>query len=132
MSGQEDPKANDDYRDSKGKFLPGNKAGGRPKGSRNKLGEKFLEDLHGHWEKNGKVALDMCLEDNPSAYVKVVASILPKELNVKVDPYEEMSDDELDRRLRELAAEVLGVRTASRPEKEEGGAEQAKDLPPLH
>ncbi len=40
--------------DEKGRFLPGNNGGtGRPKGSRNKLGEAFIDDLYQDWQANG-------------------------------------------------------------------------------
>lgn len=68
---------------------------GRPKGSRNKLGESFLTDLQADWEKNGVDVIAKVRTDRPHEYLKVVASILPKELNVRVDPLDEMDDDEL-------------------------------------
>lgn len=68
---------------------------GRPKGSRNKLGESFLTDLQADWETNGAAVIETVRKDRPHEYLKVVASILPKELNVRVDPLDEMDDDEL-------------------------------------
>lgn len=68
---------------------------GRPKGSRNKLGESFLTDLQADWETNGASVIETVRKDRPHEYLKVVASILPKELNVRVDPLDEMDDDEL-------------------------------------
>lgn len=59
----------------------GNPAG-RPKGSRNKLEERFLADLLEHWETNGQAAIAAASEKDPVGYVKVVASLMPK----KVDP----------------------------------------------
>ena len=68
---------------------------GRPKGSRNKLGESFLTDLQADWEQNGIAVIATVRQERPHEYLKVVASILPKELNVRVDPLDEMDDDEL-------------------------------------
>ena len=90
------------------KGTSGNPAG-RPKGSRNKLGEQFLKDLYADWEEHGEEVLSRCRIQKPDAYLKVVAGLLPKQLNVKIDPFEELSDDELNRRIRELAGEVLGL-----------------------
>ncbi len=39
--------------DAKGRFLSGNSGGGRPKGSRNQLGEAFIADLYADWQANG-------------------------------------------------------------------------------
>jgi hypothetical protein len=72
-----------------GRFLTGNSGGGRPRGSRNKLGEEFLDDLIDEWRLRGKKALEMCATREPTQFVKIVANILPKEvlglaLNVNV------------------------------------------------
>lgn len=77
-------------------FQPGNTLGkGRPKGSRNKLGEQFLEALQQDFEANGVKAIVTVRETRPHEYLKVVASILPKELNVNHNALGDMSDDEL-------------------------------------
>jgi hypothetical protein len=54
---------------------------GRPKGSRNRLSEQFISDLHDEWMQNGKTALSRMAANDYSAFVKVVASVLPKELD---------------------------------------------------
>lgn len=72
----------------------GNPAG-RPKGSRNKLGEDFISALQADFTENGKQAIETVRKDRPHEYLKVIAGILPKELNVTTTRVEEMSDDEL-------------------------------------
>ena len=62
----------------------GNPAG-RPKGSRSRLSDRFLADLADHWQANGKNALQAAYEKNPVEYVRVVASLLPKNVAVDVD-----------------------------------------------
>jgi hypothetical protein len=57
----------------------GNPAG-RPKGARSKLGELFLENLLTDFQQHGVAAIEKVREDDVTQYVKVVASILPKEL----------------------------------------------------
>lgn len=82
---------------SKSWFKPGQVPNpkGRPKGSRNKLGEAFLSALHEDFEKHGAETIVKVREERPHEYLKVVASILPKELNVNTRAVEEMTDDEL-------------------------------------
>lgn len=86
-----------------GRFLSGNIGGGRTKGARNKLGEAFLSDMLADWEAHGPKVIETVRAEKPDQYLKVVASILPKEMNVRVSELEELSDDELDRRIRALA-----------------------------
>ena len=57
-------------------FKPGNP--GRPKGSRNKLGEAFIEDLHAAWKKHGMAAIEATIKNQPAQFLKVVARVLPK------------------------------------------------------
>lgn len=83
----------------------GNPAG-RPKGSRNKLGEAFIAALHDDFEEHGIAAIVKVREERPHEYLKVVASILPKEL--KIERADELSDEEVDSRLRQLA-ELIGA-----------------------
>ena len=102
-------------------FKPGNP--GRPKGSRNKLGEAFIQALHADFEEHGVAVIEEVRKDKPHEYLKVVASLLPKEL--KIERSDELSDSELDERIRQLAG-IIGVEvgTAGSP-----AAEEAKDKP---
>ena len=72
-----------DQRDAKtGRFLAGNSGnGGRRPGSRNKLGEAFISDLHEAWIKNGKAVIERVVRDEPAQFLKTVASLMPKELD---------------------------------------------------
>lgn len=73
---------------------------GRPKGSRNKLGEAFLEALHSDFEQHGVGAIEACRKEKPDAYLKVLASILPKEL--KISNESDLTDEQLIERIRQL------------------------------
>jgi len=93
-------------KDEKGRFLPGNSGfGGRPKGSRNKLGEAFLKALADDFEKNGADAIEQTRITKPEVYVKVVASLLPKQIEIKEGAFDGLGDDE-------LAALVAAARSA--------------------
>ncbi len=74
---------------------------GRPKGSRTKLGEHFIHDLYADWAKHGAKVIARVREEQPAAYLKVTASILPKQ--VQVENKSDMSDDQLAERLRQLS-----------------------------
>ena len=70
-----------------GRFQLGHTGGGRPRGSRNKLGEQFLSDLRDVWQTHGIQALEKCAEEEPGTFVRVIAGLLPKtiDLNIAVD-----------------------------------------------
>lgn len=91
-----------------GRFLTGNSGGGRPKGSRNKLGEQFLEALVQDFTEHGQEAIVACREEKPTEYLKVIAGLLPKELLVRKDPMDELSDEEIADALDILRGIVAG------------------------
>lgn len=102
----------------------GNPAG-RPKGARSKLGEAFLEALHNDFQKNGVATIAKVREEKPDQYVKVVASLLPKE--IKIEAVSELTDEQLDQRIRQLATALeIGVVGAS------GGSEEAEGPETAH
>lgn len=68
---------------------------GRPKGSRNKLGEDFIKALQQDFEANGTVAIAKVREDRPHEYLKVIASILPKQVEIKEGAFDGISDEQL-------------------------------------
>lgn len=68
--------------------------GGKPVGARNKLQGDFMRELADDFAANGKDAIIACRTDKPEQYIRIIASLMPKELEVK-RPLEELTDDEL-------------------------------------
>lgn len=83
----------------------GNPAG-RPKGSRNKLGEQFVADILADWEENGPEAIKAVRATKPDAYLKVIAMILPRDLNVNINNMDQLTDEQLIERVRSLDAAI--------------------------
>ena len=73
---------------------------GRPKGSKHKLGEAFLSALHENFEEHGAETIEQVRVEKPDQYLKVVASIIPKDINLTVG--DEMTESEMLERLKEL------------------------------
>ena len=57
-------------------------AKGRPKGSRNRLGVAFVEAMLGDFEQHGRTVIASLRDDKPEQYLRIVASILPKEIEL--------------------------------------------------
>jgi hypothetical protein len=67
-------------------FKPGQSGNpaGRPRGSRNRLAEAFVEDLRDAWEAHGVDALDRVARDDPAALLRTIAALMPKDLNLSI------------------------------------------------
>lgn len=67
-------------------FKPGQSGNpaGRPKGSRNKLGEDFIAALYEDFSKHGAAVIEAVRLEKPDAYLKVVASLMPVEISGEV------------------------------------------------
>lgn len=94
---------------------------GRPKGSRNKLGEAFIQALYADFEEHGVGVIEQVRIEKPDQYLKVVAGILPKE--VRITDERDLTDDELLERIRQLDAYIQPFLVASGTEEAEGGTE---------
>lgn len=90
------------------KFQPGQSGNpkGRPQGARSKLGEAFLEAMHNDFAEHGVAAIAKVRSAKPDQYLKVIASILPKDLNVNINQMDGLTDDELIERIRALDATI--------------------------
>lgn len=77
-------------------FKPGQSGnpGGKKVGTRNTLTGDFLKCLAEDFNKNGQKVISKARNKDPLGYIKVIASLLPKQME-KVQPLEELSDAEL-------------------------------------
>ncbi|KQU93669.1 hypothetical protein GFB56_14455 [Ensifer sp. T173] len=84
-----------------GRFLPRVPGAATPvrtrarKAVRTKLGELFLEDMLVAWESRGAAAIHALIEKSPHDFLKAVASLMPKDVNVNVNQIGEMTDAHL-------------------------------------
>lgn len=127
--------------DEKGRFVSGNVGGGRHKGSRNKLGEAFTDALLADFEKataeggktQGEAVIAKLRDEDPAAYVRTIAMIMPKQVDVRVSEFEEMTDEQLDRRIQQLASVLeIGTGGNARGEKAPQGKKPPVSVPPVH
>jgi hypothetical protein len=59
--------------------------GGRRKGSRDKIATSLLEGIAKDFGQHGEEAIKICRIERPTEYLKIVASLLPKELEATID-----------------------------------------------
>jgi len=77
-------------------FQPGQpKTGGRARGVRNRLSHTFLEALQKDFAEHGEEAIRICRIERPAEYVKIVAGLMPKELEISHSTLESIDDTEL-------------------------------------
>ena len=81
-------------RDSNGQIRKG--SGGRVAGTRNKLSHAFLSDAIEAWAEHGKDALRIVFHEKPDIFLRVMASIIPRELIMtEGDVLDTLSDDDV-------------------------------------
>ncbi len=72
---------------------------------RNKLSEEFVAEVYTDWCEHGAAAIQTVRETRPDVYVKIVASLLPRQVQAEVTgPTHEERVAELVERLAELDA----------------------------
>ena len=57
---------------------------GRPKGSRSKLSEDFVDTLYSDFQLHGKQAIERVREEKPEVYIQTIAKLLPRDIKVEV------------------------------------------------
>jgi hypothetical protein len=68
-----------------GQFLVGHIGyGGRKPGSSNLLSTQFKNDVYAAWQKHGPQVLERCAIEDPVAFARLVASMLPTKSEVDV------------------------------------------------
>jgi hypothetical protein len=77
-------------------FQPGNRLGGRPLGSRNRLSETMMQLFAADVAENGAAVIAQVRKEKPSVWLQCVCSLLPKQMTVeKLLPLADLTDDEL-------------------------------------
>ena len=82
-------------------FMPGQSGNpsGRPKGAKNKLTDLFLSVIADDFAEHGAEALARVRDQDPASYLKIVGSLVPRELVLQREEspavdYAELSHDE--------------------------------------
>lgn len=70
-------------------------SGGRKAGSRNKLQAVFVDELANDFAEHGAGVIRIVRIEKPVDYLRIAASILPKEFLVSEGELDKMTDEEL-------------------------------------
>jgi len=92
------------------------------KKSRTELSTAFYDDFIRVWQDCGESALRRAQFHDPMGFVKVAASLMPKQLDVTTTTVQEMEDEQLERLLT-LVTSALGERSAALEEEAGSRAE---------
>ena len=68
---------------------------GRPKGAKNRLSWSFLTALAEDFEEFGAETIRICRIERPHEYLRVVAGLMPRELEFTDNTLQSVTDDEL-------------------------------------
>jgi hypothetical protein len=66
------------------RFQPGNQHGGRTKGARARLSDKFFTALSADFDERADTVIAAVRENDPSTYLNIVARLMPKELEARL------------------------------------------------
>src|SRR5262245_32343680 len=90
-----------------GTFLPG-QSPGRPKGARNRLQSSVLHALAEDFAEHGAAAIKVCRIEEPARYVQIVASLMPRELEIEHQTATSDLDDlQLDNLITQIRQQLL-------------------------
>ena len=82
----------------RGRFKPGisGNPNGRPKGSRNRLTDQVLKSIADDFAQHGAEVLERVRREEPATYLKMIVSLLPRELILQYENFRPSEAGTLD------------------------------------
>jgi hypothetical protein len=114
-----------------GKFAPGwsGNPGGSLEATRRSFNKDFLLALAADFKKHGAAAIEKVRKQQPAAYMKICALLVPRETKVEHSGgVKAMSDEEIEQAI-ELIQTMLAARAGEAAKVIEGEAEVVPSLP---
>jgi hypothetical protein len=66
------------------------------------LSEEFVAVLYNDFQDHGSAAIAACRAEKPDVYLRVIAGLLPRDVSIKVQQLDDLTDDQLMRKLATL------------------------------
>lgn len=100
------------------KWKPGQSGNplGRPQGARSKFSEQACADALADWTANGAATLERVRATDPSTYLRVLFSIIPKDIAVSIENRMGPMDSAEMQAMRRLVALIRATADAIDPE----------------
>ena len=70
--------------------------------ARKLLADNFMSDLFEDWKANGAETLLLVRQQRPHEYLKIIASLMPRDITVTAAPLADISDEDLGRLISEV------------------------------
>src|SRR5215475_12911735 len=105
--------------------------GGRRKGSRDRISTALLEAIATDFEQFGEEAVKIARVEKPVEYLRIVASLLPKEFEIVDSRLQDISDEELDAFIEVARRRVITLKDIGDGTAETTDAEPPQLLPPV-
>ncbi|MET3577635.1 hypothetical protein ABID19_000650 [Mesorhizobium robiniae] len=109
------------------KSTPQARPSARPKRTKKTLADGFLEAIRADFRAHGAGVIAEVRSEKPDQYLKIVLSVLPKDLGANINTLDGLSDDEIRQRIRGLEAVLrpfLQQPGLEKPSLEEPGLEK--------
>ena len=74
----------------------GNPSRAKQKGARDRLSAAFLNDFADDYDAHGKAVIETVRGQDPIAYMRIAAALLPTKVEITEDPITALSDEDLD------------------------------------
>lgn len=96
------------------RFTPGH-GSGRPRGSRNRITDKFLEVLGADFDDNAAEVIRTVRAEDATSYLKIVAHLLPRSLEAHLQVEQQVAPGNLDPAERATLRRILEIVQATAP-----------------
>jgi hypothetical protein len=93
------------------RFSANNPGRAKQKGARDRLSAAFLNDFADDYEANGKAVIETVRGQDPVAYMRLAAALLPTKVEITESPFDGLTDEQLDAYMEEMNNGLL-VRAA--------------------